>query len=201
MTPDGKPGDILLINNPAPWHAVAGVFSALIRARTASDWSHVATLISWSDAAHLKLHAPVLRRHFVDISSNIGEMHVAEAMPSGYIVRPASVYQDVPWRVRTWTEPLTANEWGMGLACIEGFIGTPYDWPGLLAFVRRTSRIGDNDRLFCSEAAKYVAQACGRLLDSDFPARLTPPAWYAECPTPPLKTSAWHIKRPEDWTE
>jgi len=198
--PHGKSGDLVLVNNPAKWFTKSGIFSALIRQKTGSDWSHVGTLLSWGDASLLRVGLPEIKRRYVTLG-NAGEFHVAEAMPSGYIVRPASVYAGVPWRVRTWTEPLTTAEWKTGLACLEGFVGIPYDWTGLLGFVNRRSSIGDNAKLFCSEAAMLVAQTCGRLVGSELPSRLAPPSWYAQLPSPPVKTTAWQGIRPEGWID
>ena len=165
-------GDILLVNNPAKWFTPAGVFSALIRARTMSDWSHVAIFINR------------------DV--------VIEAMPQGVITRNTSVYANVPWRVRTWRDPLLDEEKEMGGQWLIEQIGVPYDWSILWGFLVRSKIAGRNRKWFCSELARGFAAAMGRKLSDDVSHGLTPPAFFAQ-QEGTFKTIDWQGIKPQGW--
>jgi uncharacterized protein YycO len=174
MKPVGEFGDILLVNNPVPWWKPSGVFSALIRQKTGSNWSHVAILLD--------------------------DGKLIEAMPSGVIIRDCSVYSEVPWRVRTWCEKLTEEEKTRGKEFLLNQLGKPYDWSIVFGFMSRNPLTSKNDKWFCSELARGFAGAVGRTMSDNTPDTLTPPSFFAE-QEGLLRTSSWQGIRPLGWID
>lgn len=187
--PHGRHGDVILVDGG--WSPI----SLAIKRRLATDWSHVGIIVDEITASICASHAP----RFVHDKGD--GCWIAEALPSGFCLRRASVYAKTPWRVRTHAIDLTDSEqrylrhW-TGLA-----IGTPYDWPGVLfGHISRNSGFAANRKYFCSEATNEAMLYIGReVISKDIPSGLIPPHFFAVSAA--LRTTDWHRREPHGWRD
>ena len=185
--PHGLHGDTILVDGG--WAPI----SLLIKRRLATDWSHVGIIVDDLTVASARSHG---EKYVKDGGEGVW---IAEALPGGFTIRRSSVYAGNAWRVRTPVKPLDQDDAMMLRFWIKNRIGTAYDWPGVLfGHITRRAAWGENAKLFCSEAVALAYRSIEReVISGDLPASLIPPHFFAT--TPALKTTDWHIRRPEGW--
>jgi len=193
--PTGKFGDILLVDGGGPvgW---------AIKRRTMSDWSHVARFVDVAFVNRLmERRQDVFPRYVkLDMYKPLDEGSiVVEALPGGVMIRDAGVYRNVPWRVRTFVDPLTGMERAQSEQWLIKQVGVGYDWRGVLCgHIMRNEWVHNRRGWFCSELSAAWDMVMRRNVISDTPASLIPPHFYAV--TSGLRTTDWHVRRPDGWT-
>jgi uncharacterized protein YycO len=127
-----------------------GVFSALIRVATWSDWSHVDVV----DGDHL-----------------IG------ALASGVARYPAAERISVSTATARMEVPLTAEQHRLALRFLAEQLGKPYDWAGIFGMPLRRDWQQD-DAWFCSELVAAACAFAGRPVTRRESGRVTPQDLY-----------------------
>ena len=165
--PTGQWGDILLTN------CVWCPFSIMIRARTGSDWSHVARFI--------------------------GPETLIECLPSGVVITESTKYAGEQWRVRRRTYGFTPDQVAKGQDFVSETLHHGYDWKGVCFGFLPFGKLHwqNKDKWFCSEWNTAFDELTGHPVASDSYASCQPPKLYAE--TPLYETIRWNLRKPVGW--